>query len=138
MVKTKPAKAASAKIQDRIKIEEQLKTASSVAPIPQPADGRIYGAENKDAHVVLKATAPVWLRIEDAQGIAVMTQMMNTGDTYLVPNKDGLIALSRDGGRLAYIIDGQEKGVLGPPGKILVSEKLDVAALSNKKQQASN
>ena len=139
-VKPKAVKAASAKIQDRIKIEDQLKTASATAaaPIPQPSDGRVYGAENKDAHVVLKATAPVWLRIEDAQGIAVITQMLNTGDTYLVPNRDGLIALSRDGGRLAYIIDGKEKGVLGPPGKILVSEKLDLAALANKKQQASN
>ena len=138
VVKTKPAKVASAKIQDRIKIEEQLKTATAIAPIPHPADGRVYGAENKDAHVVLKATAPVWLRIEDAQGVAVMTQMLNTGDTYLVPNKDGLIALSRDGGRLAYIVDGQEKGALGPPGKILVSEKLDVVSLNAKKQQASN
>ena len=67
-----------------------------------------------------------------------MTQMLNTGDTYLVPNKDGLIALSRDGGRLNFFVDGQEKGALGPPGKILVSEKLDVTALAAKKQQASN
>ena len=138
VIKGKSVKAASAKIQDRIKIEDQLKTATAAAAIPQPADGRVYGAENKDAHVVLKATAPVWLRIEDAQGIAVMTQMLNAGDTYLVPNRDGLIALSRDGGRLAYSIDGKEKGVLGPPGKILVSEKLDLVALTNKKQQVSN
>lgn len=139
-VKPKAVKAASAKIQDRIKIEDQLKTASATAAvqIPQPTDGRVYGAENKDAHVVLKATAPVWLRIEDAQGIAIITQMLNTGDTYLVPNRDGLIALSRDGGRIAYSIDGKEKGVLGPPGKILVSEKLDLGALANKKQQVSN
>ncbi len=138
VAKTKSVKAASTKIQDRIKTEDQLRTATVAAPIPLPADGRVYGAENKDAHVVLKATAPVWLRIEDAQGVAVMTQMLNTGDTYLVPNRDGLIALSRDGGRLAYIIDGKEKGVLGPPGKILVSEKLDLATLANKKQQALN
>ena len=138
VVKAKVVKTASAKIQDRIKIEDQLKTASTTVPIPQPSDGRVYGSENKDAHVVLKATAPVWLRIEDAQGVAVITQMLNTGDTYLVPNRDGLIALSRDGGRIAYSIDGQEKGLLGPPGKILVSEKLDLAALANKKQQASN
>ncbi len=138
VVKGKGTKAASTKIQDRIKIEDQLKTAAVTTHIPQPSDGRVYGAENKDARVVLKATAPVWLRIEDAQGVAVMTQMLNTGDTYLVPNKDGLIALSRDGGRINFLVDGQEKGALGPPGKILVSEKLDVTALNAKKQQASN
>ena len=131
--KAKPGKkAASTKIQDRINAEEQLKVASA-NPIPSPSDGRIYGSENKDARIVLKATAPVWLRIEDAQGVAVMTQMLNAGDIYRVPNRDGLIALSRDGGRLAFMIDGKEKGVLGPPGKILVSEKLDVASLEQKK-----
>ncbi len=131
----KPDKAASTKtgkIQDRIRAEDQLKIAAA-NPIPQPSDGRVYGAENKDARLVLKATAPVWLRIEDAQGVAVMTQMLNTGDIYRVPNREGLIALSRDGGRLAFMIDGQQKGVLGPPGKILVSEKLDLAALQAKK-----
>ncbi len=128
----KTAAAKAGKIQDRIKTEDQLKIAAA-NPIPQPSDGRVYGAENKDARLILKATAPVWLRIEDAQGIAVMTQMLNTGDIYRVPNREGLIALSRDGGRLAFVIDGQQKGVLGPPGKILVSEKLDLASLEAKK-----
>lgn len=132
--KAKPGKkvGSAGKIQDRINAVEQLKVAAA-NPIPSPSDGRIYGSENKDARIVLKATAPVWLRIEDAQGVAVMTQMLNAGDIYRVPNRDGLIALSRDGGRLAFMIDGKEKGVLGPPGKILVSEKLDVAALELKK-----
>lgn len=121
----------SKKFQDRIKPSDNIATAST-NPIPQPSEGRVYGSENKDSHVMLKATAPVWLRIEDQQGIAVMTQMLNTGDTYMVPNRDGLVALTRDGGRLAYAIDGQEKGTLGPPGKILVNEKLDVSALSAK------
>lgn len=102
------------------------------ADVTQTEQGRVYGATNADARVVLKATAPVWLRIEDANGTVVMTQMLNTGDSYRVPNRDGLIALSRDGGRLAYLIDGKEKGILGPPGQILVGEKLDVADLETK------
>ena len=92
----------------------------------------VYGSGNQEARVVLKAIAPVWLRIEDAQGNVLMTQMLAKGDTYRVPNRDGLIALSRDGGRLAYMVDGQEKGVLGPAGQILVGEKLDVASLEAK------
>ncbi len=95
-------------------------------------EGKVYGASNDTARVVLMAKAPVWLRIEDSGGNVVMTQMLNTGDTYRVPNREGLIALSRDGGRLAYLIDGQEKGVLGPAGQILVGEKLDVSALETK------
>ncbi len=113
------------------KATKPLKLAA--AEIPQPSEGRVYGAENADARIVLKATAPVWLRIEDSSGNAVMTQMLNTGDIYRVPNRDGLIALSRDGGRLSYVIDGKTVGILGPAGKILVSEKLDVASLESKK-----
>ena len=97
------------------------------------ADGQVYGANNADSRIVLKATAPVWLRIEDAIGNVLITQMLGTGDTYKVPNKEGLIALSRDGGRISYMIDGQTKGTLGPAGKILVGEKLDIASLEGKK-----
>ena len=110
---------------------KKLVQVASVGP-KQTSDGQIYGADNADARIVLKATAPVWLRIEDATGNVLITQMLGTGDIYRVPNRDGLIALSRDGGRLSYVIDGKQKGVLGPPGKILVGEKLDVAALASR------
>ena len=134
-IKAKTAKVAavaSGKIQDRIKPEDPIKTAST-SPIPAPSMGRVFGGDNKDAHLVLKALAPVYLRVEDGQGIPVIAQMLNTGDTYHVPNREGFVALSRDGGRLAYAIDGQDKGALGPPGKILVGEKLDIAVLAAKK-----
>jgi cytoskeleton protein RodZ len=124
-------------------IQQQIPTPKAVQKSAKPPvvgtqvataeDGRAFGAENADSHVILKAKAPVWLRIEDTSGNVVMTQMLNTGDTYKVPNRPGLVALSRDGGRLAYLIDGKEAGVLGPPGQILIGEKLDVASLSAKK-----
>jgi cytoskeleton protein RodZ len=121
-------------------IQEQIpapkagsKSKIATGDVEQTDDGRVYGAANDQARVVLKAKGPVWLRIEDAKGNVVMTQMLSKGDTYRVPNRDGLIALSRDGGRLAYLIDGKEKGVLGPAGQILVGEKLDVSSLETKK-----
>ena len=134
LAKVKPAKvaAASVKIQDRIKVDDQLKTAST-SPIPAPSAGRVFGGDNKDGRLVLKALAPVYLRVEDGQGIPVLAQMLNTGDSYRVPNREGFVALSRDGGRLAFVIDGQDKGVLGTPGKILVGEKLDIANVQAKK-----
>ena len=125
-------------IEQKIPVPKALqKSATAKVPAGQQvasvADGRKFGTDNGEARVTLKAKAPVWLRVEDQQGNVVMTQMLNTGDTYKVPNRPGLVALSRDGGRLAYLIDGKEAGVLGPPGQILVGEKLDVAALTAKK-----
>jgi cytoskeleton protein RodZ len=92
-------------------------------------EGRNFGAANGESRLVLKAKAPVWVRIEDNQGRVVMTQMLMKGDTYRVPNRDGLIIIARDGGLLSYAIDGKDKGVLGTPGEILVGRSLDIKAL---------
>jgi cytoskeleton protein RodZ len=122
-------------------IQEQIPEPNGKAKLKKPVQvatadtgGRVYGADNDDARVVLKAKSSVWLRIEDAKGNVLITQMLNPGDTYRVPNKDGLIALSRDGGRISYMIDGKDMGPLGAPGKILVGENLDIAALQAKQK----
>ncbi len=92
------------------------------------SEGREFGAGNEESRLTLKAKAPVWVRIEDAQGNVVMTQMLMKGDTYRVPNREGLVVIARDGGLLSYVIDGKEKGVLGTPGEILVGRSLDLKA----------
>jgi cytoskeleton protein RodZ len=91
-------------------------------------DGREFGAGNGESRLTLKAKAPVWVRIEDAKGNVVMTQMLMKGDTYRVPNREGLVVIARDGGLLSYVIDGKEKGILGTPGEILVGRSLDMKA----------
>jgi cytoskeleton protein RodZ len=100
-------------------------TTASIAPgesasTPPAADG---------SRLTLRAKGPVWVRIEDANGNVVMTQMLMPGDTYQVPNREGLVVIARDGGLLAYLIDGKEKGILGPPGEILVGRPLDIKQL---------
>ncbi len=91
--------------------------------------GMIYGAGNANARIILKAKAAVWVRIEDAQGNVVMTQLLKAGDSYQVPDKPGLVVIARDGGLLTFAIDGKDKGVLGTPGEILVGRSLDIASL---------
>ncbi|NJM29536.1 MAG: DUF4115 domain-containing protein [Rhizobiales bacterium] len=95
----------------------------------QTPEGRTFGIKNGDTRLVLKAKAPVWVRIEDASGNVVMTQMLMMGDTYRVPDRDGLVVIARDGGLLSYLIDGKEKGILGTPGEILVGRPLDIKSL---------
>jgi len=95
-------------------------------------DGRVFGEDDPDARVILKATKPIWLLIEDGRGNRVATQMLNPGDKYRVPNREGLVAIAQDGGALVYLIDGVEKGVLGQPGSLLAAEPLDAKALEAK------
>jgi cytoskeleton protein RodZ len=118
-------------------IEDGFQRQSPEKPAPAPQarkPGKKAAATQGEAgsRLVLKAKAPVWVRIEDAQGNVVMTQMLRGGDTYSVPDRQGLVVIARDGGLLSYIIDGKERGVLGIPGQILVGQPLDIAALEKR------
>lgn len=124
-------------------IAEQVAEVQIAVPIPEPktatldvpvvddvmqtSEGRVFGVKNEATRLVLKAKAPVWVRVEDAQGNVVMTQMLMKGDTYQVPDREGLVVIARDGGLLSYVIDGKEKGILGTPGEILVGRSLNLS-----------
>jgi cytoskeleton protein RodZ len=97
-----------------------------------PGEGKIFGSQDGDVRVVLKATKAIWLLIEDGQGNRVATQMLNPGDSYRVPNREGLVAIAQDGGALVFAVDGVEKGVLGLPGSLLAAEPLDPKVLAAK------
>jgi cytoskeleton protein RodZ len=111
---------------------QQTASNAPVSPedVKKTDEGTIYGATNENARLVLKARAPVWVRVEDGQGNVVMTQMLMKGDTYQVPDRKGLVVIARDGGLLSYLIDGQEKGILGTPGEILVGRSLDLSSFA--------
>ena len=110
----------------KVKATEEAQQMVSVEDVIQTPTGRVFGAGNKKARLILKAKAPVWVRVEDAQGNVVMTQMLTKGDIYRVPDREGLVVIARDGGLLSYMIDGKEKGILGTPGEILVGRSLDL------------
>ena len=101
-----------------------------LAEVPHAAaEGRVFGSSDAKVRVVLKAIRPIWLLIEDGKNNRVATQLLNAGDMYRVPDRPGLVATVQDGGAIKYIIDGQEKGVLGQPGSVLAAEPLDVNKL---------
>jgi cytoskeletal protein RodZ len=110
-----------------VKAMKMAQDVAMVDDVTQTAEGRVFGAKNEVARLVLKAKAPVWVRVEDAQGNVVMTQMLMKGDTYQVPDREGLVVIARDGGLLSYVIDGKEKGILGTPGEILVGRSLNIS-----------
>lgn len=121
-----------------IKGSDDITTATTGAaktveqPVEKDSNGRIFGADNKDARLVLKATAPVWVRIEDGKGKAILTETLMAGDRFMVPNREGLVVIARDGGLLAYEVDGKTVGKLGAPGEIIVNRKLSISDLMNK------
>jgi cytoskeleton protein RodZ len=105
-------------------------------PIPAPTlskqEAPKPAAAQGNSRLVLKAKSPVWIRIQDGQGSVVVTKMLMPGDNYRVPDQEGLVVIARDGGLLAYEIDGKDLGILGTPGEILVGRSLDLKSLEKR------
>ena len=83
--------------------------------------------------LVLRATADIWVRIEDKEGDTLYSGLMKKGDTYTVPEKKGLSIIARDGSLLEWLVDGKAMGKLAAPGEVLVGEPLDPKALARRK-----
>jgi cytoskeleton protein RodZ len=80
--------------------------------------------------LALKATgASVWFRLEDTKGNIVVSRTLRRGESFIVPNRDDLTIIARDGGLISYEIDGVDQGPLGMPGEIVVGRSLSVAKL---------
>ncbi|MCE9651338.1 MAG: DUF4115 domain-containing protein [Parvibaculum sp.] len=112
--------------------------AASVAPeapavipgLPPIAEGQVFGAENTDARVVVRARKnDAWVRIEDAQGHVLIERTLNAGDSYRVPARPGSIIVARDASAFELLVDNASLGLAGPPTLVLTGKSLDADAL---------
>lgn len=107
-----------------------------VPPIPQSADGgesgraaRVFGTANTDARIVLRATADSWVQVRNARSDLLFTQVLRAGDSYNVPNQDGLTLLTGNAGGLQVLVDGQPAPSLGSDGAVRRDIDLEPASL---------
>jgi hypothetical protein len=107
-------------------VSELLPESTEAIEPPTPG-GRIVGAENTAARIVLTAKGPVLIRIEDGRGNVVDSHTLATGDRYQVPSRDDLVIVAGDGGLVGVEIDGVARGTLGTPGEIVVGRPLKVS-----------
>ncbi|GAB4394233.1 MAG: hypothetical protein Tsb0032_17490 [Kiloniellaceae bacterium] len=79
---------------------------------------QVYGSENADARIVLKATQDAWVQVRDRQGTLLLTRVLRVGDSYKVPNQDDLTLLTGNAGGLEISVDGRTLAPLGPVGAV--------------------
>lgn len=91
---------------------------------PDVGNPKIYGEKDGKSEITLKALGTVWVRVEDAQGKVLFSETLNPGEQYRVPKRPGLVVISRDGGLVEAVVNGVEKGPLGPLGEILIGYAL--------------
>jgi len=109
------------------------KPGTPIPPVPQvaaaPADGRVFGAQNADARVVIKARGESWVQIRDAANTPLLTRVLRPGDIYRVPNQAGLTMMTGNAGVLDVVVDGAAAPSLGAVGQVRRNIALDADRL---------
>ena len=82
--------------------------------------------------MVLKANGNSWVEIEDMEGNILMTRLMRPGETYVVPNLNGLTFNTGNAGALSLSRGDVIIPKLGEIGEILTARPLNIKTFSLK------
>lgn len=98
-------------------------------PANVPTDGRVFGSENSDARIVLRARADSWVQVRSPEGL-LLTRLLKRGDSYRVPaNRGDLELMVGNAGGLLIEVDGRTLPPMGRTGEVLRGIPLDVERL---------
>lgn len=92
------------------------------APLPQ---GKIYGEQNRNARVVLKAHQTTRILVQDANGRVFINRTLQPGDTYQVPNFVGMTLTTPNAGAVEVDLDGAPMGFAGTDQQVMEALSLD-------------
>ena len=82
--------------------------------------------------MVLKAIGNSWVEIEDVDGNVLMTRLMRPGETYVVPNINGLTFNTGNAGALSLSQGNVIIPKLGEVGEIITARPLNIKTFPNK------
>ncbi len=91
--------------------------------------GRVFGADNADSRITLRAMQDSWVQVRGADNSLLLTRVLNPGDIYRVPNRSGLVLHTGNAGGLEVVIDGDASGTLGTAGQVRRNIPLEPASL---------
>lgn len=93
------------------------------------AEGRVFGDENADSRIVLRAVQDTWVQVRGGDDSLLLTRVLNPGDVYRVPNRDDLLLHTGNAGGLEIIVDGEQAATLGGAGEVRRNIPLDPEGL---------
>jgi cytoskeleton protein RodZ len=71
------------------------------------------------------------VQVMDGQGNALLTQMLELGDRYLVPDRSGLRLRTNNAGGLDILVDGASVPAIGSRGDVRHDVQLDPELLKS-------
>ena len=93
-------------------------------PPPEPEKIEIVVKEQTNP-MELRVTQDSWIEIKNAQGKKLMSQVLKAGDTYIVPDEDGLVLTTGNAGGVSVFIDGEDAGTIGRAAQVKRNVKLN-------------
>ena len=112
--------------------DQTTKVAVPLPPKPPAvasAEPRLFGRENKGSRIMIKARIGSWVQIRDQDGKKLLTRVLRAGDSYLVPNKPGLLMETGNAGGLEITVDSVVIPDIGPIGAVRRNIALDTETL---------
>ena len=102
--------------------------APAATALPQ---GQVYGAQNKDARVVLRVRAATRVLVEGPDGKVYINRALQPGDTYQVPLVPDLTLTTPDGSAVELDLDGQAMGMASKAGGAAEDLPLDPQSVAD-------
>lgn len=90
---------------------------------------QVFGAANKEARVVVRASMDSWIQITGANDELVLTRTLRTGDIFRVPNRADLVMVTGNAGGIEITVDGEPVPPIGPIGAVRRDISLDAERL---------
>jgi len=122
--------AAEAPTPEQVTVATPSATPEAVAPSAPAVDEAPYvpqafGTENANARIVITAADDAWIEISDPDGNRLLSRTMRAGDSYRVPDREGLVFVTGNAGGLNITVDGQPAPAIGGTGIVRKNVKLD-------------
>jgi cytoskeleton protein RodZ len=111
--------------------------AAPAAEAPLPA-GTVYGEQNTNARVVLRAHQATRILVQGQGGIVFINRALNPGDTYRVPNKVGVTLTTTNAGAVEVELDGQSMGYVGPAAALAEALSLDPQSIVDRSNKGAS
>lgn len=100
-----------------------------ISATPTLPAGHVYGGQNHNPRVVLRAQSVTRILIQGPDGTVYLNRTLQPGDSYNVPNKVGLTLTTPDGSAVAVELDGQPMGFAGQGSEMTEALSLDPQAI---------
>ena len=115
-------------------VQSATPSGDQVSPLETGAEraweGFVYGQQNHDSRIFIRANAQTWVRVEDGAGNVLLSRTLRAGESYRAPNREGLGLATRNAGALQLVVDGLPACSAGRAGEVLADLPLDPATLS--------